>query len=197
MFEFNSFLKVLIEAIGVAFGVYGIYSQSMIYRIKARPAWNRASTTKRFFGSAYIGFLIISFLLLLTNGANGAIVLLSITLLVGAMQYLIIYEEISFYKYLNKEHPNYYQLNRTKKLLFEHFKKLKKARVYSLLTFGVAMPLFAILFSASGNYSVASFVLFIAIVGSFISEIIGRYLFYTTVVPLGLAGNFFAGNQRG
>jgi DMSO reductase anchor subunit len=58
------------------------------------------------------------------------------------------------------------------------------------------MPLLAILFSASGNYTIASMILFIAIIGSFVSEIIGRYLFYVTVVPLGLAGNFFAGNQR-
>jgi len=29
-----------------------------------------------------------------------------------------------------------------------------------------------------------------------LSELLGRYLFYVSVVPLGLAGNFFAGNQR-
>jgi len=36
----------------------------------------------------------------------------------------------------------------------------------------------------------------LAIVGALGSELAGRYLFYRTVVPLGLAGNFFAGNQR-
>jgi len=39
-------------------------------------------------------------------------------------------------------------------------------------------------------------ILIIAILGSLLSELAGRYLFYRTVVPLGLAGNFFAGNQR-
>ena len=196
LFNLNSFIKLLLEIVGVVVGAYGIYAQSMIYRIKARPAWNRISTTKRFFGSSYIGFLIISFLLLLQNGANGAIVLLSITLLAGAFQYLTIKEEVDFYRYLNKEHPNFYQLNRTKRLLFEKFKKLKKARVHSLLTFGVALVLIAILLIASSNYTLAAAILLVAIVGSFISELIGRYLFYVTVVPLGLAGNFFAGNQR-
>jgi len=38
--------------------------------------------------------------------------------------------------------------------------------------------------------------LVIATLGAFASELSGRYLFYRTVVPLGLAGNFFAGNQR-
>jgi len=32
---------------------------------------------------------------------------------------------------------------------------------------------------------------------SFISEISDRFLFYTTVVPLGMAGGFFVGKQRG
>ena len=36
----------------------------------------------------------------------------------------------------------------------------------------------------------------LSFVGATFSELIGRYLFYVTVVPLGLAGNFFAGNQR-
>ncbi len=112
------------------------------------------------------------------------------------MQYLIIKDEVSFYRYLSREHPNFYQLNRTKELLFNRFKRLKKARVHSLLTFGVALPLVAILFSASKEYEISAIILLVATLGAFFSEIIGRYLFYVTVVPLGLAGNFFAGNQR-
>lgn len=187
---------LLLEAIGVAIGAYGIYAQSMIYRIKARPSWNRESTTKRFFGSGYVGFLLMSTILLISNGGNGATVLLAVTLLVGALQFLIIQEEVNFYKYLNKDDKNYYQLNRTKELLFNRFKKVKKARVHSLATFGVALPLLAILFVASGAVGVGVFLTLIATLGAFISEISGRYLFFTTVVPLGLAGNFFAGNQR-
>jgi len=58
------------------------------------------------------------------------------------------------------------------------------------------LPLVAILFTASGLSSWAESTLIVSLLGSFISEIVGRYLFYRTVVPLGLAGNFFAGNQR-
>ncbi len=196
LLDFNGFFKLLVEAIGVGLGVYGIYAQSMIYRIKARPAWNRESTTKRFFGSGYVGFLLISLALLASSGANGAVVLLSVTLLAGALQHLIINDEVNFYKYLSKENPLYYQLNRTKTLLDERFKKVKTARVHSLRLFGVALPLLAIVFAASGQSGLALFVVTIATIGAFASEIMGRYLFYTTVVPLGLAGNFFAGNQR-
>ncbi|MCB4776890.1 MAG: molybdopterin oxidoreductase, partial [Sulfurovum sp.] len=67
---------------------------------------------------------------------------------------------------------------------------------YSLVAFALALPLFAILFISSGLINLAVITLAIAMLGAFISELAGRYLFYRTVVPLGLAGNFFAGNQR-
>ena len=187
---------LLVEVITLAIGVYGIYAQSMIYRIKARPSWDRKSTTKRFFGSGYIGFLLISLLLLISNGGAGAIVLLAVSLLAGMAQVLIIYEEVMFYRHLDKEGSLYYQLNRTRILLQENFGKVKKVRLYSLIVSALILPLMAILFTASGLNSLAITILVVALVGSFISELAGRYLFYRTVVHLGLAGNFFAGNQR-
>jgi len=54
----------------------------------------------------------------------------------------------------------------------------------------------AILFTASGLIGLAESILIVSLLGSLVSELLGRYLFYRTVVPLGLAGNFFAGNQR-
>jgi len=187
---------LLLEAITLGVGIYGIYAQSMIYRIKARPAWNRTSTTKRFFGSSYIGFLLISTVLLTSNGEEGAMVLLSITLLAGMGQALVILEEIMFYHHLDKEDPLYYQYNRSRILLEEHFGALKKFRVYSLILFALSLPLLAILFTASGLISLAITTLIVTALGALTSELAGRYLFYRTVVPLGLAGNFFAGNQR-
>ncbi|HIP28551.1 MAG TPA: molybdopterin oxidoreductase, partial [Sulfurovum sp.] len=86
--------------------------------------------------------------------------------------------------------------NRSRILLDEHFGGVKKFRVYSLALFALVLPLLAILFTASGLVSLAIVTLVIATLGAFVSELSGRYLFYRTVVPLGLAGNFFAGNQR-
>jgi DMSO reductase anchor subunit len=194
--EITDFRLLALEAITLAIGVYGIYAQSMIYRIKARPSWNRKSTTKRFFGVGYIGFLLISLVLLISSGKDGAMVLLAVTLLAGMAQVLIIYEEVMFFRYLDKEDPLYYQLNRTKTLLTTNFIKVKRFRVYSLVIFGLILPLFTILFISSGLVNIAVITLIISLLGSVISELSGRYLFYRTVVPLGLAGNFFAGNQR-
>jgi len=195
-FKLNGFALLFVEAVTLSIGIFGIYAQSMIYRIKARPAWNRKSTTKRFFGSGYVGFLLIAMVLLISNGSQGAIVLLAVTLLTGMGQVLVIFEEVMFYRHLDKEDPLYYQYNRTRILLQEHFPKVKKFRVYSLALFALTLPLFAILFTASGLANLAIVTLTVATVGAFISELAGRYLFYRTVVPLGLAGNFFAGNQR-
>jgi len=195
-FDIGGVALLFTEALTLAIGLYGIYAQSMIYRIKARPSWNRKSTTKRFFGSGYVGFLLIATALLASNGTHGATVLLAVTLVAGMGQALIILEEVMFYRHLDREDPLYYQLNRTRILLQEHFGKVKKFRIYSLALFALALPLLAILFAASGLTTLATATLVIATIGALLSELAGRYLFYRTVVPLGLAGNFFAGNQR-
>ncbi len=196
LFDISAIWIIAVEFITLSIGVYGIYAQSMIYRIKARPSWNRSSTTKRFFGSGYIGFLLLSLILMLNSGASGAVVLLSVTLLAGMWQMLVIVEEVMFYRHLDKEDKLYYQYNRTRILLQEHFGKIKRFRVYSLVLFAIILPLLAIMLTASGLSSFAIATLAVSVVGAFVSEISGRYLFYRTVVPLGLAGNFFAGNQR-
>jgi formate dehydrogenase iron-sulfur subunit len=195
--EVNAFALLLVMSITLGTGIYGIYAQSMIYRVKARPAWDRDSTTKRFFGSGYSGFLLIATLLLIDSGTNGAMVLLTMALLAGLGEFLIIKEELGFYDNLSEEHPLYYQLSRTRTLLNEHFGEIKRFRYYSLILFALALPMLALLFTASALTNLAVVTLVIATIGALVSELAGRYLFYRTVVPLGLAGNFFAGNQRG
>ena len=193
----DSSLILAVEFVALIIGIFGIYAQSMIYRIKARPSWDRKSTTKRFFATSYVGFLLIALFLSITEQRSATTVLLATTLLISVTQLFVIYEEILFYKHLDEKNPLFYQLNRTKKLLFEHFKHIKSFRVISLVLFGLALPLLSILFLASSLQSLAVWVLAVSVVGAFLSEIAGRYLFYRSVVPLGLAGNFFAGNQRG
>ena len=195
-FEFMFLNKILIFGSLVS-GIFGIYAQSMIYRIKARPSWDRVSTTKRFMGSLYLGLILVSLTLSAQGFANSALPILSITLLLGAYQVLVIFEEKVFYKYLKEDETNYYQLNKTKYLLENNFSKHLKIRYNTLIIFAIFLPIIAILFLANENLQIASIILMISLIGATISELIGRYLFYVTVVPLGLAGNFFAGNQRG
>ncbi len=196
-FDAPHWLK-LITMIPIALiGVYGIYAQSMIYRVPARPAWDRKSTTLRFFGTGYLGFLLVALLLAIDSQTQALLALMAPTLMAGMYQLHLIYEEMMFYKHLDKENPLYYQLSRTKRLLEEHFAKQKKIRLITLSIFALALPMLSIVSAAAGMNGVTVALLTISFIGALISELIGRYLFYTTVVPLGLAGNFFAGNQRG
>jgi len=193
----SSFLIFLFLILSVASGVYGIYAQSMIYRIKARPSWDRISTTKRFLSSGYLGLILVSLILTLQGYSNSATVILSLTLLIASYQVLVIFEEKIFYKYLQEDEKNFYQLNKTKYLLENNFKKHLKLRYYTLIIFGVMLPMLGILFVANSSIDLAVITLGISLLGATFSELIGRYIFYVSVVPLGLAGNFFAGNQRG
>lgn len=197
MFLFSSSLSIIFTSIASFAGIYGIYAQAMIYRIKARPSWNRTSTTKRFFASGYLGLILVALVLTMQGAGSSAMAVLSLTLLIAAYQVLVIYEEKTFYKYIDEKEENYYELNKTKILLENNFKLHLKGRYYSLITCGVILPMAATVFLANGSFSIAATILMISLTGALISELIGRYIFYGSVVPLGLAGNFFAGNQRG
>ena len=194
--EVSGWIKFLFEIVVAALGIYGIYAQSMIYRIKARPAWNRKSTTLRFFGTGYLGFLLVGVVLGFGAESKSVLALMAPTLMLGLYQMHLIYEEMLFYRYLDEKSPLYYQLSRTKKLLEERFGHIKKLRLTTLALFAIALPMVATVFAAAGLTTLAAAVLTLSFVGAFLSEIAGRYLFYRSVVPLGLAGNFFAGNQR-
>ena len=122
---------------------------------------------------------------------------LSLTLLGASYQVLVIFQERVFYKYLSKDEGNFYQLNKTKHLLENNFDTEVKARYYTLILFGILLPLMSIVFLANNSQDSATTILFVSLFGSLCSELLGRYIFYASVVPLGLAGNFFAGNQRG
>ena len=192
-FEINVAVRLIFEALTFATGVYGIYSQAMIYRIKARPSWNRVTTNIKFFGVAYVGIFLVSFVAVVSKMHEIAIPLLSLGMLGALAQMFFSYEDL---RTLNDENENAYQLKRTQRLYNEFFLNIKEFRFISLAVGGVLFPLLAIvLLSASASMSV-SFIVFFTLLLVFASEISDRFLFYSTVVPLGMAGGFFVGKQR-
>jgi len=194
----ESSVLIFISMIGALIsGVYGIYAQSMIYRIKSRPSWNKKSTTKRFMGTSYLGLLLVSIVLVIQGFYLSAISILTLTMLLSTYHISTIHKEKIFYKYLEENETNFYQLNKTKYLLENNFAKHIKIRYFTLILCTIVLPLVSIVFLTNESYFSALFFLALAFTGSTSSELLGRYLFYVTVVPLGLAGNFFAGNQRG
>lgn len=196
-FELNQFFKLLIEIAVLSVGIYGIYAQSMIYRIKARPSWNRKETTYMFFNVSYIGILLIALVLVLNGSYSSASVVIPIALFIGFLQYKEFKKKMDVYKNLDEVHKHFYQLSKTKILYEEHFKKHIEYREMSLYIGALGLPVLAMLLLASKSYPDTIFVLGLAVIVSFSSEIVSRLLFYKTAVAQGLAGNFFAGNQRG
>ncbi len=194
--EAPQFLRLIVEFGVLAIGIYGIYAQSMIYRIKARPSWNKLLTTKNFFSVGYIGVLLVALLLLINGNYTTALIVLPLGIFIAVSQLMNNKEQKGFYDSLDESHENFYQLNKTKTLYTTTFKLHSLIRIASLGFGSLFLPIVAMLLIASASYESAFNLLLIAIAISFISEIIARSLFYKTAVAQGLAGNFFLGNQR-
>jgi len=191
--ESSQVLRLFVELLTLAVGVYGIHAQSMIYRIKARPSWNRRTTNFKFFGVAYIGVFILGFVANTMGVLEVAVPLLALGMLGALAQMFFTYED---FRTLSEKNENEYQLQRTQRLYDENFKNIKLLRAVSLVVGGVVLPLLAIVLVSSSSFLSSSIVMFIALVLMFASEISDRFLFYSTVVPLGMAGGFFVGKQR-
>ncbi|WP_457745884.1 DmsC/YnfH family molybdoenzyme membrane anchor subunit [Sulfurimonas sp.] len=191
-FNVSQAVRLIIEALTLIVGVYGIYAQSMIYRIKARPSWDRITTNYKFFGVGYVGVYLLAFISSLTTVHEAIIPLTTVGMLGALAQLFFSYEDI---RTLDAQ-ENEYQLQRTKRLLNENFSTIKKVRFITLLVGGVLLPLLALVFVSGSSPIMASIILAFGLIVSFLSEIGDRFLFYTTVVPLGMAGGFFVGKQR-
>jgi len=192
--EVESTIRLFVELITLISGVYGIYAQSMIYRIKARPAWNRVTTNMKFFGVAYIGIGLMALVAVVLGILEVAIPLVALGMLGALAQMFFTYEDL---RTLSSESENEYQLKRTARLYDENFKTVKLFRFVSMIIGGVILPLFAIVLLSSSSFAIATIVLVFSLAVAFASEISDRFLFYSTVVPLGMAGGFFVGKQRG
>jgi len=192
-FEVSQTIRLLLEFITLVFGIFGIHAQAMIYRIKARPAWDRITTNLKFFGVAYIGVFLMALVAVILGMSDVAVPLVAFGMLGSLAQTFFTYED---FRTLGSESKNEYQLKRTKRLYNENFKNIKLFRFISIVIGGVILPLFAIVFLSSASFTSASSVLALSLVLIFTSEISDRFLFYSTVVPLGMAGGFFVGKQR-
>ncbi|MDF1875621.1 dimethyl sulfoxide reductase anchor subunit [Sulfurimonas sp. SAG-AH-194-I05] len=193
-FEVSHALRLGLEALTLACGIYGIHAQSMIYRIKARPSWNRRTTNIKFFGVAYIGALLMAFVAVVLGLLDVAIPLIVLAMLGALAQIFFSFEDLRALKTLDE---NTYQLRRSARLYDENFKKVKVFRFISIVIGGLLLPLFVITLVSAQAFGGASLGLLLSLTLVFASELSDRFLFYSTVVPLGMAGGFFVGKQRG
>ncbi len=186
-------LRLFVELITITTGVFGIYAQSMIYRIKARPSWDKITTNLKFFGVSYIGIFLLAFVALLLDFNSVALPLVSLGMIGAVAQLFFTYEDLRTLKSTEK---NEYQLLRTAKLYDKNFKKVLQFRFISIIISGLFLPLIINVLLGSSIFGGASIVLGFSIVIMLLSELSDRFLFFSTVVPLGMAGGFFVAKQR-
>jgi len=191
--EISQMIRLFVELITLIFGLFGIYAQAMIYRIKARPSWNRATTNLKFFTTSYIGLFMLAFVAIILGVLEVAAPLLTLGMLGALSQIFFTYEDL---RTLGSKVESAYQLKRTARLYDENFKNIKLFRFISIILGGVLLPLFVIVLLSSTSFASASLIMLISLVLVFFSEISDRFLFYSTVVPLGMAGGFFVGKSR-
>lgn len=190
-FEIATAIRLLLETITLMVGVYGIHAQAMIYRIPARPSWDRGSTNRKFFTTAYSGLFLVALALLVLGQNAPATPLLSVAMILAVMHGFFTFEG-----YNDLKSSSIPQLQKTLRLYREHFGTLHRLRWGMFAVGAFALPLLTTLFIVSGLHLVSLFTLGIAILFLVLSELIDRFLFYTTVVPLSMAGGFFVGVQR-
>jgi formate dehydrogenase iron-sulfur subunit len=191
--DVSQVLRVSFEGITLVMGILGIHSQAMIYRIKARPSWDRKTTNLKFFGTAYIGLFLVAFIALVMNEVSIALPLISGAMVMAVAHGFFSYEDR---RTLLNASEDAYQLKKTEKLYKEFFPHITKLRISTFLVGAVILPLFATMFIVNGYLGLATIDLFVVVVLISISELSDRFLFYSTVVPLQMAGGFFVGKQR-
>jgi len=185
-FDVNPYIRVMVEIPTMLIGIYGIYSQAMIYRIKARPSWDRTVNVKKFFGVSYVGILLLATAALEFDLVASASSIITLALLFSVVQGFFYLEDVN----------NFYQFEKSYKLYKKYFKFHGLLRRTTFVLGALVAPMLASTFIAANELSIATTVLIFSVAVALFSELLDRYLFYVTVVPLGMPGGFFLGKAR-
>ncbi len=178
----------------VVFGIAGIYCSSMLYRVPARPSWDSVKTTIDFFDMAAIlgpAVFIVAAMVAIQIAQS------SIAFLVGAMQVASIFGALAF---IIKHAKNAYfikswlesdtfELKASAELRMTYFFRLRMVRncigIAGVLALSVFMSADEVVHS--GRYLAAALT---ALVLLTTVSFINRYIFFVSVVPRNIPGNY-------
>lgn len=176
------------------FGLIGIYCSAMIYRVPARPSWNTWRTPVAFFATAFIlgplfALLVLSFSMqfgrVLLPEALGIFKLVGMVLVFLFIPAGVIQLASIGVKVLNMFNTAEHEQYHSAKLLVERFRALFLSRLgVLLLTLAVvpSMVFFSLDRLQSNFLSFTAWFTFLVLL-TLGSEMVGRYLFFVTVVP--------------
>lgn len=157
-------------------GAAGITASAFIYLVPARPSWNTKFTISDF-------FLTASLLGPLFAAAIGAAQGRVLTLIgVGAASAQLLNQTLRFLWLIGSDT---FELQASARLLSTTLARTFLLRGALLLAGGIALPLSDLRFAKLA-----------ALVLAFAAEIVGRYLFYVSVVPKNMAAPYLSGQER-
>jgi DMSO reductase anchor subunit len=163
----------LAGALTTTLGVAGVFASGCIYLVPSRPAWNTRGTVVRFMlTGALLGPLVTG-----AVGAGETTWLRAVS--VGAAAVLLGLIAWSFRQY--QRSPSI-ELRGTARLLSTRLSRPFLLRITLLVVGGVAVP------ALSGN----QIDLGIAAMLTLVSELLGRYLFFVSVVPKHMTAPYLA-----
>ena len=166
-----------------ASGLAGVYASGRLYLLPARPVWNSGRTLVAFFATAVSVGPLFTLLLLGGEAHPGRIALLLGASASGTLAQLGVHVRLRITLRQREDRPHL----GTASLLRERFAATVAARLACaaagllLMAFATAVPLADPAWT--GRVAMAAIVLGVG-------ELLGRYLFYVTVVPHGMAGSF-------
>jgi DMSO reductase iron-sulfur subunit len=187
-------VKIALSVLVILFGFAGVYASAKIYMVPARPSWNTPRTLINFIATSFLlgpltallvyawnaKYLEISFPLAQAGALSVGKLLVIFILTAGFFQLLGILVKLFFTVYQENT-----ELKGSAKLLMGRFRVPFLFRLASLIAVLLIIPFGLLDFAVSSGNGIASatqwvtFAIFLALG----SELIGRYLFFVTVVP--------------
>jgi len=162
----------LLGATATVLGLAGLYCSARIYLVPGRPAWDSWHTVSGFLLTG----AVLGPLLLVATGSGGV----ALSAFVAGMALMQVLNQI--WKFVSLIRSEEFERQATGRLLANELSKHLVARLALTAIGGVALNL--------AGYPEIGFIL------AFIGEILGRYLFFVSVVPKNMAMTFFGQQQE-
>jgi DMSO reductase iron-sulfur subunit len=165
-------------AVTALLGIAGVFASACIYRVPARPAWNSRHTVLQFFGTgATLGPLFAAAI-----GAGDPRWLGIVAAATAGVQLTLF--AVRFFVCIQSDNP---ALRGTARLLSSVLAKKLLVRAALLLLGAVAVPLLAAPISGPAfvatRITMPGLALALGLLSALGAEILGRYLFFVSVVP--------------
>jgi DMSO reductase anchor subunit len=166
----------VVGALTVLAGTAGVTASGCIYLVRPRPAWS----SKHTLGEFYLSGAVLGPLLAAAIGLGARPLLLTVAIVAAGLQLLNL-----GMKFLWLVSSDTFELKASARLLSTQLRSLLLLRSALLIVGGIILPL--------QSHSMAGLTAALAL--AFCGEIVGRYLFFVSVVPKNMAASYLSSHK--